>query len=117
MTWSSVDWTATEAVVGRIQNRIFRAAKTKRQRLEPDAEQSARPVLRGALDSNVEAPTRRSLTVWFTEEAIAAWHAEPRTTPGGQPHLYGAFDVKLCFQALHRYRAPSFSRVVVSSCP
>src|SRR4029079_6690483 len=27
-----------------------------------------------------------SLTVWFTEEAIAAWHAEPRTTPGGQPH-------------------------------
>ena len=29
---------------------------------------------------------RGSLTVWFTEEAIAAWHAEPRTTPGGQPH-------------------------------
>ena len=27
ITWSSVDWTATEAVVGRIQNRIFRAAK------------------------------------------------------------------------------------------
>src|SRR5215204_5863902 len=29
---------------------------------------------------------RGSLTVWFTREAIAAWHAEPRTTPGGQPH-------------------------------
>src|SRR5829696_1889177 len=29
---------------------------------------------------------RGSLTVWFTDEAIAAWHAEPRTTPGGQPH-------------------------------
>src|SRR5215217_7338544 len=29
---------------------------------------------------------RGSLTVWFTEEAIAAWEAEPRTTPGGQPH-------------------------------
>src|SRR3954467_8866300 len=28
MTWSSVDWTATEAVVGGIQDRIFRAAKT-----------------------------------------------------------------------------------------
>src|SRR5215218_1102583 len=28
MTWSSVDWTATEAAVGRIQDRIFRAAKT-----------------------------------------------------------------------------------------
>ena len=28
MTWSDVDWAATEAVVRRIQNRIFRAAKT-----------------------------------------------------------------------------------------
>jgi hypothetical protein len=28
---------------------------------------------------------RGSLTVWFTEAAIAAWRAEPRTTPGGQP--------------------------------
>jgi len=27
---------------------------------------------------------RGSLTVWFTEEAIAAWRAAPRTTPGGQ---------------------------------
>ena len=26
-----------------------------------------------------------SLTVWFTDEAIAAWRAEPRTTRGGQP--------------------------------
>jgi len=26
-----------------------------------------------------------SLTVWFTDEAIAAWAAEPRTTRGGQP--------------------------------
>jgi hypothetical protein len=30
-----------------------------------------------------------SLTVWFTDEAIAAWQAEPRTTPGGQPHYSG----------------------------
>ena len=29
---------------------------------------------------------RGSLTVWFTEDAIAAWKATPRTTPGGQPH-------------------------------
>jgi hypothetical protein len=29
---------------------------------------------------------RGSLTVWFTDEAIEAWQAEPRTTPGGQPH-------------------------------
>jgi heme-degrading monooxygenase HmoA len=27
---------------------------------------------------------RDSLTVWFTEEAIAAWRAEPRATRGGQ---------------------------------
>ena len=28
---------------------------------------------------------RGSLTVWFTEEAIAAWRAAPRATRGGQP--------------------------------
>jgi hypothetical protein len=28
---------------------------------------------------------RGSVTVWFTDEAIAAWKAEPRTTRGGQP--------------------------------
>ena len=27
---------------------------------------------------------RGSLTVWFTDEAVAAWRAEPRTTSGGQ---------------------------------
>jgi len=27
---------------------------------------------------------RGSLTVWFTDAAIAAWKAEPRTTRGGQ---------------------------------
>ena len=27
---------------------------------------------------------RGSLTLWFTDEAIQAWRAEPRTTPGGQ---------------------------------
>ena len=28
---------------------------------------------------------RGSLTIWFSEEAIAGWQAEPRTTPGGPP--------------------------------
>jgi hypothetical protein len=32
---------------------------------------------------------RGSLTVWFTDESIQAWRAEPRTTPGGQPHYSG----------------------------
>jgi hypothetical protein len=35
---------------------------------------------------------RGSLTVWSTEEAIAGWRAEPRTTRGGQPH-YSALAI------------------------
>jgi hypothetical protein len=35
---------------------------------------------------------RGSLTVWFTDAAIAAWRAEPRATPGGQPH-YSALAI------------------------
>ena len=34
---------------------------------------------------DVSLRQRGSLTVWFTDEAIAAWRAEPRTTRGGQP--------------------------------
>jgi hypothetical protein len=37
---------------------------------------------------------RGSLTVWFTEEAIAAWRAEPRTTRGGQPH-YSVLTIRM----------------------
>src|SRR5712672_3438675 len=37
---------------------------------------------------------RGSLTVWFTEEAIAAWRAEPRTTRGGQLH-YSALAISI----------------------
>src|SRR3954451_8824086 len=36
-------------------------------------------------DYDASLRQRGSLTVWFTEEAIAAWRAEPRTTRGGQP--------------------------------
>ena len=35
---------------------------------------------------------RGSLTVWFTGDAIAAWRAEPRITPGGQPY-YSALAI------------------------
>ena len=44
-----------------------------------------------------------SLTVWFTEEASAAWRAEPRTTRGGQPH-YSALAIltALTLRALFR---------------
>lgn len=35
---------------------------------------------------------RGSLTVWFSDEAIEAWRAEPRTTRGGQPR-YSALAI------------------------
>jgi Transposase DDE domain len=35
---------------------------------------------------------RGNLTLWFTEAAIAAWKAAPRTTPGGQRH-YSALAI------------------------
>ena len=46
---------------------------------------------------------RGSLTVWFSEEAIAGWRAEGRTTPGGQPH-YSALAILtgLCLRAVFR---------------
>jgi hypothetical protein len=47
-----------------------------------------RPRYRVTNQPEYDAALRRrgSLTVWFTDAAIAAWKAEPRTTPGGQPH-------------------------------
>jgi hypothetical protein len=36
---------------------------------------------------------RGSLTVWFSDEAIAAWRAEPRRTPGDQPR-YSALAIR-----------------------
>jgi hypothetical protein len=46
---------------------------------------------------------RGSLTVWFTNEAIAAWKAAPRTTPGGQPHYSDlAITTALTLRAVFR---------------
>ena len=46
---------------------------------------------------------RGSLTVWFSEDAIAAWRAEPRTTPGGQPHYSAqAISTALTLRAVFR---------------
>jgi hypothetical protein len=36
---------------------------------------------------------RGSLTVWFSQDGFAAWRAEPRITPGGQPH-YSALAIR-----------------------
>ncbi|MBO1909391.1 IS5 family transposase [Microvirga sp. 3-52] len=46
---------------------------------------------------------RGSLTIWFTEEAIAAWRAEPRRTRGGQPHYSAlAITTALTLRAVFR---------------
>ncbi len=46
---------------------------------------------------------RGSLTVWFSEDAINAWRAEPRTTPGGQPHYSAlAISTALTLRAVFR---------------
>ena len=46
---------------------------------------------------------RGSLTVWFTQEAIDAWRAEPRTTPGGKPHYSAlAITTALMLRAVFR---------------
>ena len=46
---------------------------------------------------------RGSLTVWFTDEAIQGWRAEPRTTPGGQPWYSSlAILTALTFKAVFR---------------
>src|SRR3954453_8259872 len=82
MKGSSVHWTATEAVVGRIQDRIFRAAKVKRPRLEPDDGQSSCPVLRGLGSGNgARLPDfvyGRSRSVRTTLAARAAQKKLPR---------------------------------------
>ncbi len=50
---------------------------------------------------------RGSLTVWFTDEAIAAWAAEPRTTRGGQPWysplaILTALTIRAVFRLAYR---------------
>ena len=46
---------------------------------------------------------RGSLTVWFTEEAIAVWTVEPHTTRGGQPRFSGlALATALPLRAVFR---------------
>ena len=57
--------------------------------------------------SDYDAGLRRrgSLTVWFTDEAIAARCAEPRTTRGGQPH-YSALAITTALTLRAVFRLP-----------
>src|SRR3954465_907307 len=50
---------------------------------------------------------RGSLTVWFTDEAITAWRAEPRTSRGGQPEysdlaILTALTLRAVFRLAYR---------------
>ncbi len=46
---------------------------------------------------------RGSLTIWFTDDALAGWKAQPRTTPGGQPHYSAlAIETALTLRAVFR---------------
>src|SRR5256885_10390431 len=46
---------------------------------------------------------RGSLTVWFSDEAVAAWEAERRTSRGGQPEYSDlAILTALTFKAVFR---------------
>ena len=48
-------------------------------------------------------PLRAVHPIWFTDEAIEAWQAEPRTTPGGQPHYSAlAITTALTLRAVFR---------------
>jgi transposase len=60
---------------------------------------------------------RGSLTVWFTDEAIAAWAAEPRTTRGGQPWysplaILTALTLRAVFRLAYRQAEGLISSIV-----
>jgi heme-degrading monooxygenase HmoA len=59
---------------------------------------------------------RGSLTIWFTEEAIAAWRAAPRTTPGGQARYSDlAIETSYDFRVIKRTSNTSGKFVAVFS--
>ena len=60
-----------------------RAVQGQRQVSPPYPEAEASLTNWPAYKANLRQ--RGDLTVWFSEEAIAAWRAEPRTSRGGRP--------------------------------
>jgi Transposase DDE domain len=48
---------------------------------------------------------RGSLTMWFSDAAIAAWCAEPRTSWGGRPH-YSAVAIATALTLSAVFRQP-----------
>jgi hypothetical protein len=75
--------------------------KANQDRRHPIPQQRHRVTNWAAYDAGLRQ--RGSLTVWFTEEAVAAWAAEPRTTRGGQPHYSAlAIETALTLRAVLR---------------
>jgi len=62
------------------QDRRHHIPKQKHQVMNPLG-----ALLRSWREYDASLRQRGSLTVWFTDDAVEAWRAEPRTTPGGQP--------------------------------
>jgi hypothetical protein len=76
----------------------FKANQDRRHRIP---KQRHRVTNWATYDAGLRA--RGSLTVWFSEGAIAAWAAEPRTTRGGQPHYSAlAITTALTLRAVFR---------------
>ena len=62
---------------------------------------------------------RGSLTVWFTDEAIAAWAAETRTTRGGQARysplaILTALTLRAVFRLAYLWRSQSSALVLAN---
>jgi len=54
-------------------------------------------------DYDAALRNRGSLTVWFSEEALAGWRAQPRKTPGGQAHYSSlAIETALTLRAVFK---------------
>ena len=66
---------------------------------------------------------RGSLTIWFTDEAVEAWKAEPRTTRGGQPWysplaILTALTLRMVFRlALRRHDRSSINSTLGEKGP
>ncbi len=65
----------------------FKANADRRHHIQRQQHRATNPA---AYDAALRQ--RGSLTIWFTDAAIAAWRAEPRTTRGGQP-CYSALAI------------------------
>ncbi len=65
---------------------------------------------------------RGSLTVWFTDDAIAGWAAAPRTTRGGQPWyspvaILTALTIRAVFRLAYRQAEDLLGSVIEGQWP